>query len=43
MGLEQELDFVHFHCPPVDILESLLFDKNGLYVNRVCPVIAGSG
>ena len=37
MGVEQETDFVNFHGLPMDILDVFHFDKNGLYVNRVCP------
>ena len=37
MGVEQEVDFVNFHGLLVGILDVFYFDKNGLYVNRVCP------
>ena len=37
MGVEQEADFVNFHGPLVAILDVFHFNKNGLYVNRVCP------
>lgn len=37
MVVEQEADFVSFHSPPVEILNVFHFDKNGLYVYRVCP------
>ena len=37
MGVEQEVDFVNFLGPLVAILDVFHFNKNGLYVNRVCP------
>ena len=34
MGANQANDFFLFKCPPVDILETLSPDGNGLYLTR---------
>ena len=36
MGVEQERDFKNFLSPPVDILQILQDDRDGLFVNRIC-------
>ena len=36
MGVEQERDFKKFLSPPVDILQILQDDRDGLFVNRIC-------
>ena len=36
MGVEQEIDFLNFLSSPVDILQILQDDRDGLYVNRIC-------
>ena len=36
MGVEQEIDFKIFLSPPVDILQILQDDRDGLFVNRIC-------
>ena len=34
--VEQEIDFLNYLSPPVDFLQILQEDRNGLYVNRIC-------
>ncbi|XP_030939536.1 uncharacterized protein LOC115964342 [Quercus lobata] len=36
MGVEQEIDFLIFLNPPVDVLQILQDDRIGLYVNWTC-------
>ena len=36
MGVEQERDFKSFLSSPVDILQILQDDRDGLFVNRIC-------
>ena len=36
LGVEQEIDFQNFLSSPVDILQILQDDRDGLYVNRIC-------
>ena len=36
MGVEQERDFKNFLSSPVDILQILQDDRDGLFVNRIC-------
>ena len=36
MGVEQERDFKNFLSPPVDILQILQDDRDGLFVNSIC-------
>ncbi|XP_023905965.1 uncharacterized protein LOC112017742 [Quercus suber] len=42
LGSNQENDFLVFRSPPVDILDFLMADANGLYLNRICsePILA---
>ena len=35
LGVEQEIDFQNFLSSPVDILQILQDDRDGLYVNRI--------
>ena len=42
MGAAQELDFISFVSPPVDICNAFEDDLNGVYCNRMCPVSAVS-
>ncbi|XP_050242423.1 uncharacterized protein LOC126691393 [Quercus robur] len=41
MGAAQELDFISFVSPPVDICNAFEDDLNGVYCNRMCSVTAG--
>ena len=36
LGVEQEIDFQNFLSSPMDILQILQDDRDGLYVNRIC-------
>ena len=38
MSIEQDVDFISFNCPPVDIRKFLDEGAVGLYVNRGCSV-----
>ena len=38
MSIDQDVDFISFDCPPVDIRSILDDDSDGLYVNKVCSV-----
>lgn len=35
-GLQSSI-FVIFESPPMDLVNFLEFDSNGLYLNRLCP------
>ena len=35
---DQDVDFISFDCPPVDMRSILDDDIAGLYVNRLCTV-----
>ena len=39
MGANQANDFFLFKRPPVDILETLSSDGNGLYLTRFCSEV----
>ena len=36
MGVEQEIDLLNLLSPPVDVLQILQDDRDGLFVNRTC-------
>jgi len=36
MGVEQEIDLIKYISPPVDVLQTLQDDRDGLYINRIC-------
>ena len=36
MGVEQEIELLNLLSPPMDILQVLQDDRDGLYVNRTC-------
>lgn len=36
MGATQDLDFISFVSPPVDIYNAFEDDLNGVYFNRMC-------
>ena len=36
MGVEQEIDLIKYLSPPVDVLQTLQDDRDGLYINRIC-------
>ena len=38
MSIEQDVDFISYNCPPVDIRSCLDEDVVGLFVNRGCIV-----
>ena len=38
MSIEQDVDFISYNCPPVDIRSFLDKDAVGLFVNRGCIV-----
>ena len=38
MSIEQDVDFISYNCPPVDIRSCLDEDAVGLFVNEGCIV-----
>ena len=43
VSIEQDVDFISYNCPPVDIRSFLDEDAVGLFVNRGCFVFVVPG